>query len=92
MARAHVVDDLPLSTVARALGFDSAEAFRARLPEYLKRGLPAPDPMTNRIDPEAFERWRRLRTPHLFPELTSAPGARNAADLAAERKARRWAR
>lgn len=90
MVRAVIVDDLPLSAVARALGYDSSDAFRERLPEYLKRGFPAPDFMTGRVDPEAFERWRRLRSPHLFPELACAPGgARDAAALAFERKARR---
>ncbi|CAH1652131.1 conserved hypothetical protein [Hyphomicrobiales bacterium] len=92
MVRAVIVDDLPISAVARALGYDSAEAFRQRLGEYLKRGFPAPDPMTGRFDPQAFERWRRLRTPHLFPELVyPMGGARDAAVLAAERRARRSA-
>lgn len=92
MVRAVLIDDMPLSAVAKVLGYDSAEAFRSRLAEYLKRGFPAPDPMTGRIDPEAFERWRRLRTPHLFPELAAAvsqAGARDAAVMAAERRARR---
>lgn len=90
MARAHLISDLTPGQVATALGWESAKAFQEKLGEYLKRGFPAPDPMTGRFDPEAVERWRRARSPHLFPELTTAPTARNAQALAAERRQRKW--
>lgn len=90
MPRARLVSDLTPGEVAAALGWESAKAFNDRLADYLKRGFPPPDPMTGRFDPEAVERWRRKRSPHLFPELTAAPAARNAADLAAERRQRKW--
>jgi hypothetical protein len=90
MPRARLIADLTPSEVAAALGYDSARAFSERMGDYLKRGFPAADPMTGRFDPEAVERWRRSRAPHLFPELTSAPAARNAEALAAERRQRKW--
>jgi len=90
MARAHLISDLTPSQVATALGWESAKAFQEKLGEYLKRGFPAPDPMTGRFDPEAVERWRRARSPHLFPELTAAPTARNAAEVMAERRRTKW--
>lgn len=91
MPRARLIADLTAAEVAAALGYDSARAFTERMGDYLKRGFPAADPMTGRFDPEAVERWRRLRAPHLFSELTAAPTARNAEALAAERRQRKWA-
>lgn len=90
MARAQFTPDLTLATVARLLGFESAREFSPRLPEYQARGFPAPDPITGRVDPEAFERWRRLRSPHLFPELTAPPSARDPRQVWAERRAGKW--
>jgi len=78
MPRRALDPDLTLATVARALGFERAPDFEARLGDYLRRGFPPPDPITGRVDPEAFSRWRRLRTPHLFPELTASPATSNA--------------
>lgn len=91
MPRARLIADLTAAEVAAALGYDSARAFNERMADYIKRGFPAADPMTGRFDPEAVERWRRSRAPHLFPELTIAPAARNAETLAAERRQRKWA-
>lgn len=90
MPRAHLIADLTSAEVAAALGYESAKAFNEKLGEYLKRGFPAPDPMTGRFDPEAVERWRRSRAPHLFPDLTRAPAARDPHALAAERRQRKW--
>ena len=73
MTRANALEpDLKLTAVARLLGFKSERGPCLRLSEFFARGMPAPDKITGRIDPGAFERWRRLRAPHLFPEL-SAP-------------------
>lgn len=90
MPRAHLISDLTAAEVAAALGWESARSFLEHLGDYMKRGFPAPDPMTGRFDPEAVERWRRSRSPHLFPDLTTAPTARNAQALAAERRQRKW--
>lgn len=84
------VPDLTMATVARLLGYESAREFSEHLTEYERRGFPTPDPMTNRIDPEAFERWRRLRSRHLFPELTAPPSARDPREVWAERRAGKW--
>lgn len=90
MPRAHLIADLTPAEVAAALGWESAKAFNEKLGEYLKRGFPPPDPMTGRFDPEAVERWRRARSPHLFPELTKPSAARDPHALAAERRQRKW--
>lgn len=90
MARAQLTTDLTLATVARLLGFESAREFLPHLAEYEARGFPKPDPITGRVDPEAFERWRRLRSPHLFPELTAPPSARDPRQVWAERRAGKW--
>ncbi|SIQ76228.1 hypothetical protein [Bosea sp. TND4EK4] len=88
MARAEMLmPDLKLSTVARLLGFASERELAGLLDEYLARGMPAPDPITRRIDPVAFERWRRLRAPHLFPELCETSAALDPRRLWAERRA-----
>jgi hypothetical protein len=81
-----LIPDLKLSTVARLLGFASERELSRRLEEYLARGMPAPDPITRRIDPVAFERWRRLRAPHLFPELIETTAALDPRRLWAERR------
>lgn len=90
MARLALAPDLTLATVARLLGHESARAFGEHLPAYQARGFPAPDPLTGRIDPEAFERWRRLRASHLFPELTAPVTARDPRQVWAERRAGKW--
>jgi DNA-binding transcriptional regulator of glucitol operon len=90
MRRCNLIADLTPAQIAAALGWDGAKAFQERFGDYLKRGFPAPDPMTGRFDPEAVEKWRRSRSPHLFPELTTAPPARNAEALANERRRRKW--
>jgi hypothetical protein len=76
--------DLTADQVARALGHPDAAAFLALAGDYERRGLRA-DPITGRYDPEAFERWRRLRSPALFPELTAPPAPRDAGALIAAR-------
>lgn len=86
----HATDlqpDLKLTTVARLLGFGSERELSLRLADLLARGMPEPDPITGRIDPVAFERWRRLRTPHLFPELSAPVTALDPRRLWAERRA-----
>lgn len=83
-----LMPDLKLTTVARLLGYASERDLSRRLDDYLARGMPAPDPLTGRVDPVAFERWRRLRAPHLFPELTETSDALDPRRLWAERRAK----
>lgn len=86
MPRATLAPDLTLREIARALGIEESE-LRAVMPELVAgRGFPKPDPLTGRVDPVAFERWRRLRNQHLFPELTQASGARDPRAVAAARR------
>lgn len=85
-ARERLQRDLTIATVARLLGFPSAREFAPHLNDYLARGLPAPDPITGRVDPVGFERWRRLRAPHLFPELTPPSAALDPRKVWAERR------
>jgi hypothetical protein len=47
-----------------------------------------PDPTTGLYCIEAVHRWRLRRYPKLFPELTAAPAAVNAATVFAERMGR----
>src|SRR5262249_45484621 len=49
-----------------------------RQPLLWQRGFPEPDPTTGLYCVEAVDKWRLLRYPHLFPELTAAPGAAHA--------------
>lgn len=89
MPRAEaLMPDLKLTTVARLLGYASERDLTSRLQDYIERGMPAPDPHTRRVDPVAFERWRRLRAPHLFPELSQASSAMDPRRLWAERRAK----
>ncbi len=83
--------DLTTKQVAQAMGMTEAE-FLAAMPGLISaRGFPKPDPLTGRIDPLAFDRWRRLRNPHLFPELTKAHVARDAGTISvSERLGRGW--
>jgi hypothetical protein len=69
--------DVTASTVAELLGLSVAnfETFLAALRE---RKFPDPDPTTGLYCIEAVERWRLMRYPQLFPELTTAPAAAHA--------------
>ena len=73
----RVPADLTLREVARRLGL-SVDEFRKHAGDLASRGFPSPDPLTKRYDPEAVERWRRLRNANLFPELTAASVAKHA--------------
>lgn len=79
--------DVPAPVAARRLGLDAA-AFAELLPRLAARGFPGPDPDTGLFDLEAIDRWRRLRHPRLYPELTAAPAARDAASVVSDRLAR----
>lgn len=85
--------DLTPREAARSLGLESAADLGPALTKYRAAGLavPAPDPVTGRFDPVAWERFRRLRNPALFPELTASPSARDPAAAARERRGRAWA-
>jgi hypothetical protein len=76
--------DVAASVVAELLGLSLSdfEALRSALRE---RKFPSPDPTTGLYCVEAVERWRLLRHPHLFPELTAAPAAAHAAVVFDER-------
>lgn len=50
---------VPASGAARALGLE-LDAFRARLPELVRRGFPEADPTTDLFDPVAIDRWKDL--------------------------------
>jgi hypothetical protein len=73
--------------VAELLGLSLTE-FKARLEALHARGFPDPDPTTGLYCIEAVERWRLLRHPHLFPELTAAPIAAHAGAVFDERMRR----
>lgn len=79
--------DLTAEQVARALGYADTRDFIQRADDYARAGL-RPDPITGRYDPDGFDRWRRLRNPHLFQDLTPIRGARDAASVVNERLAR----
>jgi hypothetical protein len=66
--------DVAPSIAARRLGLSLEEFGRLRL-DLEARGFPQADPTTGRYCIEALDRWRKLRTPKLFPELTFAPSA-----------------
>jgi hypothetical protein len=69
--------DVVPSAVAELLGLSLAD-FNSRAAALRERGFPEPDPTTGLYCIEAVERWRLLRHPQLFPELTTAPGAAHA--------------
>lgn len=77
--------DLTQREVARRLGL-TVDAFRAAAPQLAARGFPTPDPLTGRYDPEAVERWRRLRNANLFPELSTSPLAKDARSVNLEER------
>lgn len=72
--------DITLAEVARRLGLKTEDC-RGKLPDLYARGFPQPDPVTYRFDPEAVERWRRLRNPGLFPELSRPQLAKDAKSI-----------
>lgn len=72
--------DVSPDAAARRLGLTEPQ-FRDRLVELLDRGFPAPDETTGMFDLDAIDRWRALRHPRLFPELTTTPRARDAGAL-----------
>jgi hypothetical protein len=57
----------------------------ARQSALRERCFPDPDPTTGLYCIEAVERWRLLRHPQLFPELTAAPTAAHAGAIFDER-------
>jgi hypothetical protein len=77
-ARIPAHGDVMPAAVAQRLGLALAD-FEARRQELHKRGFPEPDPTTGLYAIEAVDRWRLLRFPKLFPELTASPVAVNAA-------------
>lgn len=82
--------DVPPAVAARFMGL-SLEAFNEILPRWLLRGFPPADRDSGNFDLDAIKAWRRARNPHLFtdaPRLTPLPTARDAADIARERRAR----
>jgi hypothetical protein len=76
--------DVSASTVADLLGLSAGE-FEARLPALQARKFPHPDPTTGLYCIEAVERWRLLRHPQLFPELTATSTAAHAGTVFDER-------
>lgn len=80
--------DVAAEAVARRMGYGSVHEFGAALPALVKRGFPTPDETTGRYCLEAVDRWRLLRHPRLFPELTAAPSAVHAGAVFRERLAR----
>jgi hypothetical protein len=79
--------DVTASAVADLLGLSVAD-FEARRPALHSRKFPDPDPTTGLYCIEAVERWRLLRHPQLFPELTTAPTAAHAGAIFDERMRR----
>jgi hypothetical protein len=69
--------DVTVSAVAELLGLSPAD-FSSREEALRARGFPEPDPTTGLYCIEAVERWRLLRHPQLFPELTRARTAAHA--------------
>jgi hypothetical protein len=75
--RIPVRGDVAPALVAELLGLSLAD-FKARLETLRARKFPDPDPTTGLYCIEPVERWRLLRHPQLFPELTAAPTAAHA--------------
>lgn len=76
----RVPADITLSEAARRLGL-KPPAFRDIVADLYADGFPRPDKRTGRFDPEAVERWRRQRNPHLFPELSTPKLAKDASSI-----------
>jgi hypothetical protein len=72
--RIPVRGDIPAAAIAELLGL-SVSDFHAELNQLHERG--AGDDRLRDADrqADAVDRWRLLRHPHLFPELTTAPTA-----------------
>jgi hypothetical protein len=66
----------------------SPDEFALSRSDLERRGFPEPDPTTGLYCIEAVDRRRLRRYPKLFPELTAAPSAVNAATVFAERMGR----
>jgi hypothetical protein len=79
--------DVTSSAIAELLGLSVAD-FDARRPALHKRNFPEPDPTTGLYCIEAVERWRLLRYPRLFPELSASPTATHAGAVFDERMRR----
>ncbi len=92
--RTDIRPDLTPHDAARSLGLATKEELFDALRKYRAAGVttPSPDIITGRFDPVAWERFRRLRNPQFFPELTAAPTARDPHQVVAERRAEAWAR
>lgn len=84
MPRLAFTGDVPPGRAARQLGLTLPE-FEANLPALVARGFPPADPTTGMYDLEAIDRWRHLRYPRLFPELTGARMARDARAVVGDR-------
>jgi hypothetical protein len=80
--------DVAPSVAAERMGFVTVHEFAQTWPELVKRGFPQADPTTGRYCLEAIDRWRLLRTPRLFPELTVAPAAIQSENVMFDRIAR----
>ncbi|MCJ2125553.1 hypothetical protein [Methylobacterium sp. J-077] len=61
--------DIPAEKVARRMHLTIAQ-FEACKVRLFTRGFPRPDPDTGMYCLEAVDRWRLLRHPALFPELS----------------------
>jgi len=80
----RIPGDVPSGVVAQRLGLPLAD-FERYLPDLEHRGFPGPDPTTGRFCIEAVDRWRLLRSPRLFPELTLSPLAVDARTVVDQR-------
>lgn len=78
--------DLSLSEVARLLGMKVDDLLPHMKDLQENRGFPSPEPLTGRFDPEAIERWRRLRNSALFPELEKPKLAKQSGSIDSIRK------
>jgi hypothetical protein len=76
--------DVAKTLIAHRLGL-SVSDFELMRPELERRDFPLPDPTTGRYCIEAVDRWRCLRHPRLFPELTATPAATHAETVFHER-------
>ena len=79
--------DVAVPLVAKLLGMSPNEFVLSR-GDLERRGFPEPDPTTGLYCIEAVDRWRLRRYPKLFPELTTAPTAVDAATVFVERMGR----
>jgi hypothetical protein len=57
--------DVAAHAAAARLGLSLAE-FESKLPNFVARGFPRPDPDTGLFDMVAIEKWCDARHPHLF--------------------------